>query len=386
MDTHIFNIHDVVLFMTMIECALLALFQWALPSTTKRLASAFLISFLLITGIQSLCVLVLWNDAVHIGRFFDLNIVPYLLCFAVLAKGPALFFYVLSLTQHSFALKRQHLVHFIPIVTAWLCLALFAIDSDDLRWRSATATVVSQEVVRYFWHASKLIPFLYGAAALVVISRYYNKLKEQYSSIPSSEPSWLSVLAISFTLSWAFSIFVHIGAHFLPTELADWLGISENYLILILINGLFTYSLAYAHNVQTTKPEVAAKTPVEDRPDEDSIQRVRAGMEQQQLFLEHTLNIEEFSTRIDLPVRDVSGVINKHFGTNFFEFMNSYRVEEAKRLLTDPATKDMTILDILLQAGFNSKSAFHRFFKRLVGMSPSEFRKQASQSDTATSA
>ena len=93
------------------------------------------------------------------------------------------------------------------------------------------------------------------------------------------------------------------------------------------------------------------------------------------MFLKHNLNIEEFSKRIDLPVKEVSAVINKHYGTNFFEFMNTYRVEEAKRLLSDEKHADMTVLDVLLQSGFNSKSAFHRFFNRLVGVSPTEFRK-----------
>ncbi|WP_049723295.1 helix-turn-helix domain-containing protein [Gilvimarinus polysaccharolyticus] len=384
MDTYIFNIHDVVLLMTMTVCVLLALFQWALPVTTKHLASTLLISFLLITSAQSMCILVLWNDAVHIGTFFDSHIVPYLLFFAVLAKGPILFFYVLSLTQHSFSLKRKYLAHLAPIAAAWLCLAFFSIDSDDIRWRSATATATSQQIVNYLWHTSKIMPFIYGIAAVYIISRYYSKLKEQYSSIPASEPSWLSILTISFTFSWAFSIFVHISAQFLPPKLSDWLGISENYFIFILINGLFTYSLAYAHSVQTTKPAETIKVPIDDRPDESAIQKVKSGMADQKLFLEQNLNIEEFSTRIDLPVRDVSGVINKHFGTNFFEFMNSYRVNEAKRLLADPSLKDMTILDILLQAGFNSKSAFHRFFKRLVGMSPSEYRKQATQDSKAS--
>jgi AraC-like DNA-binding protein len=59
--------------------------------------------------------------------------------------------------------------------------------------------------------------------------------------------------------------------------------------------------------------------------------------------------------------------------------MNKYRVEEAKRLLLDQSCSEMTVLDILLQSGFNSKSAFHRFFSRLVGLSPTEFRKQAMQ-------
>ncbi|HSX51841.1 MAG TPA: helix-turn-helix domain-containing protein, partial [Cellvibrio sp.] len=102
----------------------------------------------------------------------------------------------------------------------------------------------------------------------------------------------------------------------------------------------------------------------------------------QKLFLKQNLNIDEFSKRINLPVKEVSAVINKHYGTNFFEFMNSYRVDEAKRLLGDAQHADMTVMDVLLHAGFNSKSAFHRFFNRLVGMSPTEFRKQSLNKDS----
>jgi AraC-like DNA-binding protein len=127
-----------------------------------------------------------------------------------------------------------------------------------------------------------------------------------------------------------------------------------------------------------TKPEVI-KEKVDEKVSSSAIEKVQTGMEVQKLYLKHNLNIEEFSKRVDLPVKDVSAVINKHYGTNFFEFMNKYRVEEAKRLLLDPGCADMTVLDILLQAGFNSKSAFHRFFNRLVGVSPTEFRKQAQQ-------
>ncbi|HEY7883625.1 MAG TPA: helix-turn-helix domain-containing protein [Cellvibrionaceae bacterium] len=384
MDTRIFNVHDVVLFMTIIVCVLLALFQWALPASSRRHTSGLLILFLLITGIQSACILILWNDEVRIADFFDLQVVPYLLTFATLGKGPALYFYVASLTQHQFALRTRHLLHLLPIAIAWVCLLTFSLDSDNFLWRSETTTVVTETVVNYLWHASKIIPFLYGVAATYMLMRYHRKLKDQYSSFSSSEPAWLSVLALGFTLSWAFSVVVHISAQFMSIAAADVLGISENYLIFVLINGLFAYSLMYAHQVLTTKPTEITKTISNDKPDEEAITKVHAGMEEAKLFLQHNLNIEEFSTRIDLPVRDVSAVINKHFGTNFFEYMNSYRVEEAKRLLTDKDHADLTVLDILLQAGFNSKSAFHRFFKRLTGMSPSEYRKQSTTSEKAT--
>lgn len=377
MEAYIFNIHDVVLFMTIIECLMLALFQWALPSS-RKLASGMLIVFLLITSIHSASVLLLWNDLVHTLDFFDRQMVPYLLMLATLGKGPALYFYVASLTEQGFRFKRHHALHLLPVAIVWLTMLVMGIDSDSMRWRAAGQSQLSLDVVNRLWDISKVIPLLYGIASVYRVRRYYSTLKEQYSSISHAEPGWLSILTFGFLLSWGFSLFVHVSAQFASEQMSNWLGISENYLVFILINGLFAYSAAYAHRILTTKPIVAKEVPLEKLND-NAINKVKAGMEEDKLFLEHNLNIEEFSNRIDLPVRDVSSVINKHFGTNFFEFMNSYRVEEAKRLLSDPAMKDLTILDILLQAGFNSKSAFHRFFKRLVGSSPSEYRKEARQ-------
>ena len=67
---------------------------------------------------------------------------------------------------------------------------------------------------------------------------------------------------------------------------------------------------------------------------------------------------------------------------NFFEFINRYRVEEAKRLLASVDFKDETILELIYKSGFNSPSAFHRFFKRIVGLTPTEYRKQQLPSET----
>ena len=75
-------------------------------------------------------------------------------------------------------------------------------------------------------------------------------------------------------------------------------------------------------------------------------------------------------------MRDVSAIIKTHYGTNFFEFINSYRIEEVKRLLLMEEHKTDNILDIIYLAGFNSLSTFHRFFKRLVGVTPTEYRRQ----------
>ena len=377
MQKHIFNIHDVVLFMTMAECLLLVIFQTMLPVKNK-LANRLLSGFMLSIALGAACVLILWNDDVHITAIFDDWLLPYCLTAAQLLKGPILLLYVASLTQDAFRLERKHLLHLLPLGITWVWLLSLSIGSEELRFRALGQTPFERELANAVWHFIKTVPLAYGIAAVLRVRAYRRSLENQYSHFSPLEPSWLNILSLGFLFTWTFSILVHLIANTVALSypsISDSFGIAENYLILILINALFINSLVHTHQLLTTKPE-----PPKDKSDEklsdSAIAKVQEGMEIHKLFLKQNLNIEEFSKRIHLSVKDVSAVINKHHGTNFFEFMNSYRVEEAKRLLSDPAHADMTVMDVLLQAGFNSKSAFHRFFSRLVGMSPTEYRKQ----------
>jgi len=260
----------------------------------------------------------------------------------------------------------------------FIALATLHITSADLRFINPEQTELGRQIANSFWHFIKVLPLFYALVAVYDIHHYRINLTHQYSDFSPTEPSWLNILSWGFLCNWIFALGVHIIANTVALgkpEISDSFGIAENYVILVLINALFINSLVHAHQLLTTKPqEHKAKT--DDKPTDSAIQKVHLGMEIEKLYLKQNLNIDEFSKRINLPVKDVSAVINKHYGTNFFEFMNSYRIEEAKRLLSDPRLKDMNIMDLLLQAGFNSKSAFHRFFNRLVGISPTEFRKQ----------
>ncbi len=377
MQKHIFNIHDVVLFMTVAECFLLVIFQAILP-VKNQLANRLLSTFLISIAITSACILVLWNDDVMLFTTFDEYLLPYFLVIAQLLKGPLLLIYVIALTEDAFKLARRHLVHLIPAAIAVAWLALFQIDSTDLRFRTLGMTETQRQIANGVWHFIKVMPFFYALAAVNRVRLYRIGLHNQYSNFSPTEPSWLNILSLGFLFTWSFSILVHVIANTVALaapEISDLFGIAENYIIFILINALFINSVVHTHKLLTTKPEVA-KDKVDEKLTDTAIQKVQQGMEIQKLFLKQNLNIDEFSKRINLPVKEVSAVINKHYGTNFFEFMNSYRVEEAKRLLSDSQHADMTVMDVLLHAGFNSKSAFHRFFNRLVGMSPTEFRKQ----------
>lgn len=376
MKSYIFNIHDVVLLMTAAESILLALLQAAMPAQ-NRLYGRLLSVFLLVIATVAAATLILWNDQIYLGHTIDHYWIPYFLIFALMLKGPALFLYIAAITRPQFTLKPIYLAHLAPAIVSVVVMAIFGIDGNDMRHIWAMGQSSPETLVAFLWDSVKLVPLTYALAAVILVQRYCAKLKDEYSHFSDTEPRWLNILTLGFFISWAWSLVVHIIAKYTSEETADYLGIADNYITFILINALFTYSLLYAHQLLSTRTE-ETRAPSEAVPSELAIERVRQAMEEEKVFLRANLNIEQFSSMIDFSVKDVSSVINKHFGTNFFEFVNSYRVEEAKQLLTDPAHAHKTILDILLESGFNSKSAFHRFFKRLAGIPPSEYRKQHS--------
>jgi len=97
-------------------------------------------------------------------------------------------------------------------------------------------------------------------------------------------------------------------------------------------------------------------------------------MEQAKLYQETELTLQQLANKLQLPTYQVSQVINEGMKKNFYDLVNGYRVEEAKRLLHDPKNSNFTILSVGFEAGFNSKTTFNIVFKKFTGFTPTEFR------------
>lgn len=91
------------------------------------------------------------------------------------------------------------------------------------------------------------------------------------------------------------------------------------------------------------------------------------------LYTDPSMTLQRLSRRMGIPLRRLSETINRVHGRNFSQVMNEYRIEEAKRLLSQT---DARITDIMLESGFQTKSNFNREFLRLTGISPSVWRSQ----------
>ena len=106
------------------------------------------------------------------------------------------------------------------------------------------------------------------------------------------------------------------------------------------------------------------------------LDQLRGHMETRRPWLDPDLTLEQLALQLKFRPKLLSQAINDGLGQNFFEFINTYRIGEAKRLLTNPADKKVTVLEVLYQVGFNSKSSFNTVFKKQTGLTPSEFKKK----------
>ncbi len=131
------------------------------------------------------------------------------------------------------------------------------------------------------------------------------------------------------------------------------------------------------------EPWVAAETPAAradaKKPESDSdaatLARLEAVMRDARPWLDPELTVAQFAARVGLPEATLRRVINHRLGHGHFRnYLNGYRIEEAKRRLRDPASSRDKILTIALESGFSSLASFNRVFRQAVQKTPSEFR------------
>jgi AraC-like DNA-binding protein len=91
-------------------------------------------------------------------------------------------------------------------------------------------------------------------------------------------------------------------------------------------------------------------------------------------YRDSNLTLNSLATLLGITPHNLSEVINSRLNQNFFDFVNSFRVEEVKANLDHPDKQNLTLLAIGLEAGFNSKSSFNAIFKKHTGVTPSEYR------------
>jgi AraC-like DNA-binding protein len=99
-------------------------------------------------------------------------------------------------------------------------------------------------------------------------------------------------------------------------------------------------------------------------------------MEESHAFEESELNLEKLAGMLGVTKHNLSQAINENTGLNFFEFVNGFRIREAQKMLAETSKQQYNIIEIAYRVGFNNKVSFNNTFKKITGVTPTEFRKR----------
>ena len=377
----LFNFHDVILLMTAMQCLFCFLLLCLTIDRNKR-STLFLALFLLAHALIPINELVMW------GAEFKMtarDLFPSLYFFPMVAyyiDGALLYLCFKALVFKDFSLTKIDLFHFIPLLAYITFIGLvFYSKPQDIRLEmiNSESFVYSASYV-YMEFLSKLIRVFYAIACFSLISRYSSRLQDTNSNMEKVHLSWLRALVIGFLLvmvseailvaakiiniytNFSFSLFVNIG-------------LTGYYITFALVNLLvFTAVRYFGAFEQVNEIKITKKVRDERFFQPELALSVDDAIREGQIYMDPDITLDKLAESLKILPRDLSSLINRHFGINFYEFINRYRIEEAKRMLTSEKYRATTITDIYLKVGFNSKSVFYTFFKKLEGMTPSQCR------------
>ncbi|MGS2719475.1 helix-turn-helix domain-containing protein [Paraglaciecola aestuariivivens] len=302
-----------------------------------------------------------------------------------------LYFYVNSIIYKDFSLKKKDFVYLIPAVSylIYLIVTYYSLSHLDKIDR------ITDWQLAQSWHfvttdaIIKLIRLIFIVQALVLITHYYKHQKERRADISAEELNWLTVLLKGFLVIIsveALLSLLKVLQLFVPIEQSIFIaiGLSTYYSTMLLVVFLLFYCVTRAPSVIKISREDEHHR-VNEKLDEHNdfkpkyIAQLESYMDEQKPYLTPEITIETLAQSLGFTVKDLSVTLNRHFEMNFYEFINNYRINEAKQLLIKQPDKAIT--DIYFAVGFNSKSVFYNFFKKKEGMTPSEFRKTHQQAN-----
>lgn len=279
--------------------------------------------------------------------------------------APLLYLYTRSITVKNYSLKKRHLFHFLLFAFVFLVKLL----------RLKLLTGITYPLLHV-----QIIPYM--LICLFSIINYREEIKKYYSAIEHLNLTWLLYVVGAFMFMWLIDLSSYLLYRFdNPGEtllnILTFLSLTINFIFSILIffkaiknPEVFT---GIPVEVKGVKYEQSRLTREEKK---EYTQRLEKYFRENRPYLDPKLSISDVAEKMGVSVKDLSQTINESLQKNFYDFINSHRIEEAKRMLTDEDNEKKTILEILYAVGFNSKSAFNTAFKKHTGFTPTEYRHQ----------
>ncbi|MCP5061271.1 MAG: helix-turn-helix transcriptional regulator [Ignavibacteriae bacterium] len=309
------------------------------------------------------------------------KILPHLMMTAhpvLFLFGPLFLLYVIILISKVFKFNKIFLLHFIPFLLNVIYLMPFYIESVEEKLRVLEEGGTGTDVVDYLITISMLVHVItYIVIVYSTVKKHTKNLMDSFSSIDKINLQWIQNI-IKWFLVVVAVMTVNVILYIIGYEnfVDTYTGIIVPVLIVIII-----YSIGYRGLFQ---PEIFTgeieeqkkykKTFLESAKAEKYIENLISYMKSEKPYFKNDLTLKSLSEMSAIPYYHLSRIINENLKQNFFDFVNRYRIEEAKSRLLDPKFDHYSIFGIAQEVGFHSKSAFNIAFKKYTNKTPSQFR------------
>lgn len=305
----------------------------------------------------------------------------------VFLQIPVFYLYVLSVCYSDFKLKPQHLLHAIPFIITNLALVprFYGVDTaSKIFFIENRQNMIELKFNHILLHVQMIIYFV---AVFRVLRKSKTLYLENYAGKNINSYNWLFQFTVVLCIVYGIALLKNI------LKFSDYVYISEGIKAGLLLLSLFIICWylfkALNHpelfrNVDSKLKLVSEMISEEKNNEEPAVSnseyneellRLKNYMIEKKPFLNSSLTIQEVSGEIEIPVRELSLLINHQLGQHFYDFVNTYRIENAMDILKDETKSKVTVLEILYEVGFNSKSSFNTAFKKHTGTTPTLYRK-----------
>lgn len=305
----------------------------------------------------------------------------------VFLQIPVFYLYVLSVCYSDFKLKPKHLLHALPFLIANLALLprFYGVDTaSKIHFIENRQSMIELKFNHILLHVQMVIYFV---AVFRVLRKSKTLYLENYAGKSLNSYNWLFQFTIVLCIVYAIALLKNILKFSDYVHISEWIKAGLLLLSLLIICWYLFKALnnpELFRNVDS-KLKLVAEMVSEEKSNEESVTndreykeeilRLKSYMIDKKPFLNSSLTIQDISGEIGIPVRDLSLLINHQLGQHFYDFVNSYRIENAMAILKDETKSKVTILEILYEVGFNSKSSFNTAFKKHTGNTPTYYRK-----------
>ncbi len=307
-----------------------------------------------------------WSKLLHSEQYIHLvltNKIPWVL------YGPILYLYTKRiLFAHRF--KNIDMFHFIPLLyVIILHFPFYFLSAQDKINILNTNTLLSYTYL-YFPHFIKLII----ALMLFYFGLFFFSFKKNIKSLNNLRwLQWLNFSFLGYILSFS-TYFILVYFNLLTKGFDYFIGFSMVFFtVLLSYFGFLQPKVFDGLSMQKIIPfRKYRKTGLTEYQSATIKLRLIQHMEKDKPYLNHELRLDDLAQKFMLSRHHMSQIINEQFDLVFFDFINQYRVKEAKKMMIE--NDDLTINSILYSCGFNNRVSFYKAFKKITNITPSEYK------------